>query len=170
MPNTNVFRGSDATLVLAVDDKETTEGQLADGLITEYELSSVVARLQQVRVQVQNELKPYHELGRRFASELRPGNVNITGFAERAHVNGALLRLLLGEGATSPPPTGAIAQPSFNMVITLDNPAQPGNGTKVVLFGVKFDSWSFSLPEDDFVMEAVTFRALRVATEEPAAA
>ncbi|HEU4561824.1 MAG TPA: hypothetical protein VFS20_28625 [Longimicrobium sp.] len=166
MPNTNVFRGSDATLVLAVDDKEVEEGRLADGLIGEYELSSVVGRLQQVRIQVQNELKPYHELGRRFATELRPGNVNITGFAERAHVNGALLRLLLGDGATSPPPTGAMAQPSFNMVITLANPATPGSGSKIVLFGVKFDSWSFSLPEDDFVMEGVTFRALRVASEE----
>src|SRR3712207_4112107 len=131
MPNTNVFRGSDATLVLAVDDKEVEEGRLADGLIGEYELSSVVGRLQQVRIQVQNELKPYHELGRRFATELRPGNVNITGFAERAHVNGALLRLLLGDGATSPPPTGAMAQPSFNMVITLANPATPDSGSKI---------------------------------------
>src|SRR4051812_48033817 len=102
MPNKNVFRGSDATLVLAVGDKGTEEGKLADGLISEYELSSVVGSLQQVRVQVQNDLRPYHELGRRFATELRPGNVNITGFAERAHVNGALLRLLLGEGAKSP--------------------------------------------------------------------
>src|SRR5215207_1185093 len=163
MPNVNVFRGSDATLVLAVDDKETEEGKLADGLIGEYELSSAVGRLQQVKVQVHNDLRPYHELGRRFASELRPGNVNVTGFAERAHINGAMLRLLLGDGATSPPPTGAIAQPSFNLVINLSNPAQPGSFSKVVLFGVKFDTWSFSLPEDDFVMEAVTFRALRVA-------
>ncbi len=169
MPNGNVFRGSDATLVLAVDDKETEEGRLADGLIGQYELSSVVGRLQQVKVQVHNDLRPYHELGRRFATELRPGNVSISGFAERAHVNGALLRLLLGEGATSPPPTGAIVQPSFNLVINLTNPAQPANASKVVLFGVKFDSWSFALPEDDFVMEAVTFKALRVASEETGA-
>jgi hypothetical protein len=166
MPNTNVFRGSDATLVLAVDDKATEEGKLADGLIGEYELASVVGRLQQVRVQVSNDVRPYHELGRRFATELRPGNIEVTGFAERAHLNGALLRLLLGEGAVSPPPTGGIAQPTFNMVISLANPAQPGTVSKVVLFGVKFDSWSFRLPEDDFVMEAVTFRALRISSEE----
>jgi hypothetical protein len=169
MPNTNVFRGSDATLVLAVDDNQTAEGSLADGLIGEYELASVVGRLQQVRVQVNNDVRPYHELGRRFATELRPGNIEVTGFAERAHLNGALLRLLLGEGAVSPPPTGAIAQPSFNMVISLANPAQPGTVSKVVLFGVKFDSWSFRLPEDDFVMESVTFRALRIASEEEGA-
>lgn len=168
MPNTNVFRGSDATLVLAVDDKESQEGTLADGLIGEYDLASVVGRLQQVRVQVNNDVRPYHELGRRFATELRPGNVEVTGFAERAHLNGALLRLLLGDGATSPPPN-AFAQPTFNMVISLSNPAQPGTVSKVVLFGVKFDSWSFRLPEDDFVMEAVTFRALRVSSEEEGA-
>ena len=104
MPNVNVFRGSDATLVLAVDDSSTVEGGLADGLINEYELSSVVGRLQNVQVKVENELKPYHEIGKRFATELRPGNINVSGFADRAHVNGALIRLLLGEGATSPPP------------------------------------------------------------------
>ena len=165
MPNTNVFRGSDATLVLAVDDKESEEGKLADDLIGTYDLASVVGRLQQVRVQVSNDVRPYHELGRRFASELRPGNVEVTGFAERAHLNGALLRLLLGEGAGSPPPA-ALVQPTFNMVISLANPAQPDTVSKVVLFGVKFDSWSFRLPEDDFVMESVTFRALRIASEE----
>lgn len=169
MPNVNVFRGSDAVLVLAVDDKETEEGRLADTLIGEYELASVVGRLQQVRVQVRNDVRPYHELGRRFAAELRPGNIDVSGFAERAHINGALLRLLLGDGATSPPPTGPMAQPSFNLVINLANPAQPGTSSKVVLFGVKFDSWSFALPEDDFVMESVTFRALRVASEEEGA-
>ncbi len=166
MPNANVFRGSDATLVLAVDDSATAEGSLADGLIGEYELSSIVGRLQQVQVKVENELRPYHELGKRFASELRPGNINVSGFAQRAHINGALVRLLLGEGAQSPPPTGALAQPSFNIVINLANPALPDNSSKLVVFGVKFDTWTFDVPEDDFVMESVTFRALRVASEE----
>lgn len=166
MPNVNVFRGSDATLVLAVDDKATEEGQLADGLIGEYDFASVVARLQQVQVKVENDVRPYHEIGKRFASELRPGNINISGFAQRAHINGALLRLLLGNGADSPPPAHALAQPTFNMVLNLQNPALPGNSSKLVLFGVKLDSWNFTLPEDDFVMEGVTFKALRISSEE----
>ncbi len=170
MPNINVFRGSDASLVLAVDDNSTVEGSLADALITEYDLSSVVGRLQQVQVRVENELRPYHELGRRFASELRPGNINIWGTAERAHINGALIRLLLGDGAQSPPPSGALAQPSFNMVINLTNPALPDNSSTLVVFGVKFESWRFTLPEDDFVMESVAFRALRIASEETSVA
>lgn len=166
MPNVNVYRGSDATLVLAVDDNAVEEGKLADALIGEYELSSVVGRLQNVQLVVQNDLRPYHELGKRFASELRPGNINISGSATRAHINGAMLRLLLGEGAKSPPPTGTLAQPSFNIVINLKNPALPGNTTTLTVFGVKFDTWSFTLPEDDFIMEQVTFRALRLGSEE----
>ncbi len=166
MPNVNVFRGSDATLVLAVDDKETQEGALADALIGEYDLASVVARLQQVQIKVENDVHPYHEIGKRFATELRPGNINVSGFAQRAHVNGALLRLLLGDGAASPPPSEAMAQPTFNMVINLSNPAAAGSSSKLVLFGVKFDSWNFALPEDDFVMESVSFKALRISSEE----
>jgi hypothetical protein len=166
MPNTNVFRGSDAVLVLAVDDSSTVEGGQADALIQQYEFSNIVGRMRNVEVRLVNEIKPYHEIGRRFPTELRPGNLNITGSAERAHINGAMLKLLLGDGAQSPPPNGAIAQPVFNIVINLKNPALPDNFAKLTIFGVKFESWSFQLPEDDFVMEGVTFRAMRISTEE----
>jgi hypothetical protein len=166
MPNVNVFQGSDASLVLAVDDNSTVEGKLADGLITEYNFSSVVGRLQNVKVRVDTALRPYHELGRRFATELRPGNINVSGYVERAHINGALIRLLLGDGAKSPPPIGAIAQPTFNIVIRLNNPAFPTNSSTLTVFGVKFESWNFTLPEDEFVMESATFRALRISSDE----
>jgi hypothetical protein len=125
--------------------------------------------LQNVQVRVENELRPYHEIGKRFPTELRPGNINVSGIVERAHINGALIRLLLGDGATSPPPTGTIAQPSFNIVINLTNPAIPDNSSILTVFGVKFESWSFRLPEDDFVMESATFRALRISAEETGA-
>ena len=166
MPNVNVFRGSDASLVLAVDDTATVEGGLADGLINEYEFSNAVGRLTNVSVRVENALKPYHEIGKRYPTELRPGNINVYGTADRAHINGAMLRLLLGEGATSPPPTTGMAQPAFNLVINLQNPALPDNFSKIVVFGVKFESWVFQMPEDDFVMEGISFRAIRVSTEE----
>lgn len=166
MPNKDIFTGSDATLVLAVDDTSVEEGKLADELLNEYELSSIVGELKDVRVQVNTEVRPYHAIGQRHASQLRTGNISITGSSSRAHINGALLRLLLGDGAASPPPAGAIVQPSFNMVLNLKNPALPDNGSKLVVFGVKFDSWNFSVPEDDFVMEQVTFQALRIAQED----
>ncbi|MCB9232785.1 MAG: hypothetical protein H6581_14030 [Bacteroidia bacterium] len=165
MPNTNVFRGSDATLVLAVDDSSTVEGGLADGLINEYEFSNSVGRLQDISVRVENDVRAYHEIGKRLPSELRPGNINISGTASRAHINGAMLRLLLGDGATSPPPSEAMAQPTFNMVITLNNPSLPDNSSTVTLFGVKFDSWGFRVPEDDFIMEGISFKAMRISAE-----
>lgn len=169
MPNTNVFRGSDATLVMAVDDNKTVEGSLADALISEYSLSSIVGRLQTVQVKVDNELRPYHELGKRYPTELRPGNINVTGHAQRAHINGALVRLLLGDGSKSPPPASGMAQPSFNMVVKIKNPAVPANTSTLTLFGVKFDTWNFTLPEDEFVMELVTFKALRIGSAEASA-
>lgn len=151
-------------MVLAVDDNSTVEGGLADALINEYEFSNIVGRLQNVEVRVENDLRPYHEIGKRFASEIRPGNINIGGSIQRAHINGALLKLLLGNGAQSPPQEDA--QPKFNIVINMQNPALPENSSKLVLFGVKFDRWSFSLPEDDFVMESVSFLAERISGEE----
>jgi hypothetical protein len=54
------------------------------------------------------------------------------------------------------------------MVLTLKNPAVPANSSTLTVFGVKFTSWDFSLPEDDFVMETVNFRALRIASAESA--
>jgi len=164
MPNTNVFRGSDASLVLAVDDNTTVEGGLADTLISQYEFSNLVGRLQNVEVQVSTDLRPYHEIGKRFPSEIRPGNISIEGKIQRAHINGAMLKLLLGNGAQSPPQEDA--QPKFNIVINLQNPALPDNSSKVIIYGVKFSGWNFSLPEDDFVMEGVTFLAERISGEE----
>lgn len=168
MANNNVYRGSDATLVLAVDDSSTVEGGLADGLINEYEFSNIVGRLQDIQVRVDNDVRAYHEIGKRFAAELRPGNINISGTAARAHINGAMLQLLLGDGAKSPAPTEGMPQPTFNMVINLKNPALGERSNKVTIFGVKFDSWSFRVPEDNFVMESVSFKAMRISTEETA--
>ena len=164
MPNNNVFRGSDATLNLAVNDTTTVEGGLAGSLIDQYEFSNLVGKLTNVQVRLENDVKPYHEIGNRFATELRPGNLNVTGTIERAHINGALLKLLLGDGNTTPSPT--TPQPVFEIVINMTNPANPDATTKVTISGVKFDSWNFSLPEDHFIMEAVSFRAVSIKADD----
>jgi hypothetical protein len=98
MPNTNVFTGSDATLTLAIDS--TPEGQAAKETIDFYRLSPV-GRATNVEVYVQTDLEQFHEIGKRHAAALRPGNINISGKIGRAYINGALLRLLLGKGALS---------------------------------------------------------------------
>jgi hypothetical protein len=165
MPN-DVFRAIDAVLVLGVDDTGSPEGAAADGLISQYDLSNTVGRLRNVTISVTSDLQPFYEIGRRYPTHLRPGIVRVFGTAERAHVNGALLRLLLGEGAVSPPGAANFAQPAFNLIATLRESAHPDSFARLTVFGVKFESWSYNIPNDTFVMEAVAFQALRLAFDE----
>lgn len=166
MPNTNVLRGSSATLTLSSIDSR--EGLLAEGIFnTEYSIGTV-GRVSGVEVYVETDLEAFHEIGRRHPVSLHPGNVNIRGRVERAYINGALLRLLMGDQAeTSPSPEEL--QPAFNMVIDLtDVSSSPSGqvGTKIIVSGVQFENWNVIVPEDDFVMENATFKALRIAREE----
>ncbi|HMV50892.1 MAG TPA: hypothetical protein PLD20_07305 [Blastocatellia bacterium] len=165
MPN-DVFRAIDAVLVLGVDDKNAPEGAAADALVSQYGLSNAVGRLRGVTISVTSDVKPFYEIGRRYPTHLRSGVVQTNGSIQRAHINGALLRLLLGDGAVSPPGSANFVQPSFNIIATLQDSAHPDQQTKIIVFGAKFESWSYNIPADDFVMEAVTFQALRVAFEE----
>jgi hypothetical protein len=164
MPN-DVFRAVDAVLVLGVDDAGSPEGAAADSLITEYDLSNAVGRLTDVTVTVATSVRAFYELGRRYPTHLRSGTIRVSGTASRAHVNGAMLRLLLGDGATSPPSAANFVQPAFNIVSTLRDPARPDNMTRITVFGARFDTWTYRIP-DDFVMENASFQALRVAFEE----
>lgn len=165
MPN-DVFRAIDAVLVLGVEDTTTPEGQAADALVSQYDLSNVVGRLTNVSVSVTSDVRPFFEIGRRYPTHLRPGLVQVSGSAERAHVNGALLRLLLGDGAVSPPSSSNFVQPAFNIISTLRDPARPDQQSRVTVFGVRFDSWHYGIPTDSFVMERVSFQALRLSFEE----
>jgi hypothetical protein len=165
MPN-DVFRATDAVLVLGVEDTSTPEGEVAESLVTEYDLSNVVGRLTNVSISVTSNVRPFFEIGRRYPTHLRPGVVQVSGTADRGHVNGALLRLLLGDGAASPPSSPNFVQPSFNIISTLKDPARPTQQSRITIFGVRFDSWNYAIPSDSFVMEKVTFQALRVAFEE----
>ena len=165
MPN-DVFRAVDAVLVLGVDDATSAEGAAADALVTEYDLSNVVGRLRNVTISVATDLKPFYEIGRRYPSHLRPGIIQVSGTADRAHVNGALLRLLLGDGAVSPPSAPNFVQPSFNIIATLNDPSRPEERTTITIFSAKFESWTYAIPTEDFVMEKIKFQALRLAFEE----
>jgi hypothetical protein len=163
MPNTNVFRGSDATLTLAVDTG--AEGDAAQEIIELYQLSPV-GRATSVDVYVNTELELFHEIGRRHPAVLRPGNIEVSGKVGRAFINGALLRLLLGKGALTERENEPYAQPSFNLMLDLKDPATPDTSTTLTVHGVKFENWSYSLPEDDFVMESATFKGLFITVED----
>jgi hypothetical protein len=163
MPNAHVFTGMDGTISVAVESG--VEGDAAKVVADLYGLTPV-GRATSVTVEVRSEMRPFHELGQRYATELRPGNVNVWGTIGRAHVNGALLKLMLGEGAGTSRPGGAFVSPSFNLSLRMENPGFPGNSSTVTVHGVKLDGWSWTLPEDDFVLEQVSFKALWISAED----
>jgi hypothetical protein len=163
MPNTNVFRGSDATLTLASED--TAEGQAAQEIVEFYNLSPV-GRAVNVEVRVDTELEAFHELSKRHPAALRPGNINISGSIERAYINGALLRMLLGKGALPEREAEPYPQPSFNLMLDLKDPAIPTTSSTLTIHGVKLENWAYNLPEDDFVLERATFKGLFITVED----
>src|SRR5262245_10995963 len=110
MAMTNVFTGSNGTLTLAFED--TPEGQDAQAIIDTYQVQTV-GRVTGVEVCVQTDLEEFHEIGRRHPTSLHPGNIHISGKIHRAHINGALLSLLLGRGAAPNNIAEPYVQPVF---------------------------------------------------------
>lgn len=162
MANASVYTGADASILLSVP--QSPEGEQAQGVIDQFELLTV-GRAQNVRVEVLSEIRPFHEIGQRYATELRPGNVTIRGTIGRAYLNGAMLRLLLGAAADSRP-AASWAQPAFNITLVVGNPANPDVRSTVTLQDVKITNWSYYIPEDDFVLEAVGFMALYMSVQD----
>ena len=165
MANT-VYRGSDGTISVAAE--AGPEGDKTAAISEAYGLTPV-GRCTGVTVRVTSDVEPFHELGQRYATELRPGNVNIYGTIDRAYINGALLKLMLGDAAETRP-AGSFISPSFNLSLRLENPSLPGVTSTVTVMGVKLAEWAYTLPEDDFAMERVGFRALWVKVEDQAGA
>jgi hypothetical protein len=164
MANVSVFTGADGSIALSAP--QGAEGEQAQAVLDAYELIAV-GRVQNVRVEVLSDVKAFHEIGQRYATELRPGNVTIRGTIGRAYINGALLKLLLGSAADSRPATSWV-QPAINISLLLGNPVTPAVTNTLTLHDVKLDSWVYSLPEDDFVLESVGFQALYLTVEDAA--
>lgn len=156
MANTSVFTGADGSITLSTP--EGVEGETAQGVLDTHDLISV-GRVQDVQVEVHSDVKAFHEIGQRYATELRPGNIEIRGTIGRAYINGAMLQLLLGEAATNRP-AASWAQPAFNITLLVENAANPAVTNTVTLHDVKIESWNYTMPEDDFLMETVGFQAL----------
>jgi hypothetical protein len=161
MPFTEVYTGANGTLVFNGGDGP--EGQDAQAILDQpsYNIFEV-GRVTDIEVHVESDLEEFHEIGRRHATSLHPGNIHIRGKVGRAYINGALLYLLLGRGALPNNTAEPYVQPALTLNVSLQNPAVPGNRLILDIFGVKFQNWSFALPEDDFIMEDVTFKALRI--------
>jgi hypothetical protein len=165
--NSHTFCGTDGSLVLSDPD-----GIDAAAFTSYWGETGIVGRVTNVSISVTTEVRPFYELGSRAPKELRTGNISIFGNVERAYINGALLKLMLGQYADSEEATG-FKIPSFNMKLILDNlmPAGDEGNSVLTLYGVIFESWQTSLPEDNFMLEKLTFKARRLAvtdTETPA--
>jgi hypothetical protein len=158
MPNTSVFTGADGSITLSVP--QGTEGESAQSVLDAFGLTSV-GRVQNVRVEVHSEVRAFNEIGQRYATQLLPGNVRVTGTIGRAYINGAMLRLLLGEAADGRP-AASWAQPAFNITLLAQDAAAPDVRNTVTIHEAKIDSWVGGWPEDDFLMESVGFQALSI--------
>jgi hypothetical protein len=163
----NVFSGKTASITLAKSGNPDLALEATDSssVANAYFGSDAVAvgRATGIQVSVQTGLHEFHEVGARLPVVLHPGDISISGAIDRAYISGALVTLLLGRGAALL--AEPFVQPAFDIIVHLKDPAVAGpTGTtdqaQLVLHGVKFHNWSFRLPEDDFVMENVTFRAL----------
>ena len=158
MYNTRTFYGTDGTLTVA-----NQSAMEPDALTTYLGEGNVVGRVVGVELTVATQVQAFHEVGWRLPRELRAGRIEIAGTIERAYVNGALLRLMLGEYAVTEEATG-FTVPSFDMVVALDNqtpPGEPGNSS-LTIYGAMFDRWKLDLPADDFVLERLSFKAQRI--------
>src|SRR5262245_17051628 len=135
MAATTVYHGADGTITVAVE--ATPAGDKAKAVVDKYALTPI-GRATGVTVKITNDVKPFHELGQRFPTELRPGNMNVSGTIERAYVNGALLRLMLGDAADNRP-AGTFVGPSFNLSLQLQNPNFPDASASVTVMGVQLN-------------------------------
>jgi hypothetical protein len=159
----NVFTGKTGHIQLFVPVASSPEPNDAQALFKNYEnnnTSPSVGRVTNIEVVVETDLEVFHEIGRRHPVVLQPGNIRIGGRIERAYLSGFMVGLLLGRGISADAITEPYVQPSFGIIIDNDDPAVTGNDAGLFLYGVKFENWAMTMPEDDFVMENVTFKAL----------
>ncbi len=158
MANTSIYTGADGSITLSTVSANGKEAEVAQGIIDGNDLITI-GRATGVSVKVQSAVRAFNEIGQRYATELRPGNVAVSGSINRAYLNGALLRLLLGEAGDGRP-AHSWAQPSFNITLMAENAALPGVRSTIPLHGAKLNQWNYTMPEDDFIMESATFQAL----------
>src|SRR5215216_7948366 len=132
MPNTSVFTGADGSITLSVP--QGLEGESAQEVLDTFEMINV-GRVQNVKVEVHSEVRPFNELGQRYATQLRPGNISVRGTIGRAYINGAMLRLLLGEAADGRP-AASWTQPAFNITLLAQNAAAPDVRNTLTIYDV----------------------------------
>src|SRR6476646_6381005 len=111
--NTSTYFGTDGSISLSdVDGFDAFDNYFGEG--------GAVGRVTNISISVATEVKTFHELGSRAPRELRAGNFSISGTVERAYINGAMVKVMLGDYAEKEESAG-FKIPTFNMKIILDN-------------------------------------------------
>src|SRR5258708_2587676 len=130
MFNSNTYYGTDGALSLSdVDGFADFAKYFGD--------SGMVGRVTNISLAVSTESKAFHDLGFRAPRDVRAGNLYIWSGVERAYINGAMLKVMLGQYAEAEEAAG-FKIPTFNMKIILDTvrpPGDPGNSILTV-YGV----------------------------------
>jgi len=157
----SVFTGANGLISLAV---EGTPAQQADfnAITTAYgdTVFNPIGRVVNVELCIQSELQEFYQIGARDVIVLEPGNLHYSGKIGRAYINGSLLFLLLDRDGVDGGRSGI--QPRFTLNLDITDPATPQTTLKLVVAGVKFENWALSVPQDTFIMENITFKAVDV--------
>jgi hypothetical protein len=165
MPYDKVFTGADGVLVFS-----RKEGSAADEILDFYEMEQV-GRVKHVEVHAHQDVRAFYSIGTNLPIELRTGSIRIWGRIGRAYMNGALLRLLLGKYAVEGEnPQSPRAAPRFDIIVQLKTPDVQDDKldylSKMTVSRAVLDNWSFNIPEDDFVLEEVSFQAERLLVDD----
>jgi hypothetical protein len=157
----NVFTGAHGTISLAVAGSPAQQADFT-AITTAYgdTIFSPVGRVVDVELCVQTEVQEFYEIGFRDINQLLSGNIHNSGKIGRAYINGSMLFLLLGRDAVDG--KAATVQPQFTLNLELTDPHFPDNQLKLVVSGVKFENWALRVPQETFVMENVTFKAVDI--------
>ncbi len=157
----HIYTGAHGTISLAVEGQPAQQADF-NAITGAYgdTVFNPVGRVVDVEICVQTELQEYYQLGNRDVVQLLPGNVHVSGKIGRAYINGSLLYLLNGRGAKA----GGLTtiQPRFALNLDVSDPGKPDDKVKLVVTGVKFENWALRVPQDTFIMENLTFKAVRV--------
>jgi hypothetical protein len=161
MSLTGVYTGAHGTIAFAVEGSPAQQADF-NAITAAYgdTIFNPIGRAVDVEICVQTELQEYYEIGARDPMQLLPGNVHISGKIGRAYLNGSLLFLLLDRGAKGNSVT--TIQPRFVLNLSLRDPNHPTDLLRVNIFGVKFENWAMHIPQDTFVMEQLTFKAISI--------
>ncbi|MCL0034352.1 DUF2460 domain-containing protein [Dehalococcoidia bacterium] len=128
-----------------------------------YAYEMVVGRCQGVNFDVDYGMEPVRAIGRRTPLLIKEGPIEITGTIDKLFVDNAMLRRVEPARDTDGHPTE-----QFAFILDIEVTTSGGAKKHATLSGVKFESYSREMPQDDFVTESIDFQAIDIMFAETA--